>query len=93
MWIEPGKIITTRSERVFTNDDIDQSYQKGDGPMYILSIVSSIFLLLSFLTGLFGINIGGMPGTESNAAFGIFSILMLVIIGFEYWLFKRNDWI
>lgn len=93
MWIEPGKIITTRSERVFTIDDIDQSYQKGDGPMYILSIVSSIFLLLSFLTGLFGINIGGMPGTESNAAFGIFSILMLVIIGVEYWLFKRNDWI
>ncbi len=32
MWIEPGRIITTRSERVFTIDDIDQSYQKGDGP-------------------------------------------------------------
>ncbi|MFP4198934.1 MAG: CorA family divalent cation transporter [Halanaerobium sp.] len=46
-----------------------------------------------FLTGLFGINIGGMPGTESNAAFGVFSVLMLVIIGIEYWLFKRNDWI
>jgi zinc transporter len=26
MWIEPGRIITTRSERVFTIDDIDQSY-------------------------------------------------------------------
>ena len=32
MWIEPGRIITTRSERVFTIDDIDQSYQQGDGP-------------------------------------------------------------
>jgi len=32
MWIEPGRIITTRSERVFPIDDIDQSYQKGDGP-------------------------------------------------------------
>ncbi|MGP3779020.1 zinc transporter ZntB [Halanaerobium saccharolyticum] len=220
MWIEPGRIITTRSERVFTIDDIDQSYQQGDGPrstadflirvldgvidrisdyiydieeqidemeeevltaersklrsmisekrreaviirryivpqresmarlykekigwldeddkeyvyefsnrsirqieeldtirdraalvqeelnnkindqmnrtMYILSIVGSIFLPLGFLTGLFGINIGGMPGTESSAAFGIFSVLMLVIIGIEYWLFKRNDWI
>jgi zinc transporter len=61
--------------------------------MYILSIVASIFLPLGFLTGLFGINIGGMPGTESSAAFGIFSILMLIIIGIEYWLFKKNDWI
>ncbi len=220
IWIEPGRIITTRSERVFTIDDIDKSYQSGAGPrtiaeflirvldgvinrisdyiydieeqidqleeevltaersklrsqlsekrreaviirryivpqresmtrlyrekiswldeddkeyiyefsnrsirqieeldnireraalvqeelnnkindqmnrtMYILSIVASIFMPLGFLTGLFGINIGGMPGTESNLAFGIFSVLMLVIIGIEYWLFKRNDWI
>jgi zinc transporter len=34
-----------------------------------------------------------MPGTESSVAFPIFSIIMLVIIGIEYWLFKRNDWI
>ena len=61
--------------------------------MYILSIVGSVFLPLSFLTGLFGINIGGMPGTESKAAFSIFSILMLIIIGIEYWLFKKNQWI
>lgn len=52
--------------------------------MYILSIVASIFLPLGFLTGLFGINIGGMPGTESNAAFGIFSVIMVLIIGIEY---------
>jgi len=220
MWIEPDRIITTRSERVFTIDDIDKSYQRGNGPrtiadflirvldgvidkisdyiykieedidemeeevltaersklrsmisekrrevviirryivpqrelmarlykdkiswldeddkeyiyefsnrsirqieeldtirdraalvqeelnnkindqmnrtMYILSIVGSIFLPLGFLTGLFGINIGGMPGTESNAAFAVFSLIMIVIIGIEYWLFKRNDWI
>src|SRR6056297_3714371 len=32
IWIEPDRIITTRSERVFTIDEIDQSYQRGDGP-------------------------------------------------------------
>lgn len=61
--------------------------------MYILSIVGSIFLPLGFLTGLFGINIGGMPGTDSSSAFWIFSLIMLFIIGIEYWLFKKNDWI
>jgi len=29
--------------------------------MYVLSIISLIFLPLGFLTGLFGINVGGMP--------------------------------
>ena len=61
--------------------------------MYILSIVGSIFLPLGFLTGLFGINIGGMPGTDNSSAFWIFSLIMLVIITIEYWLFKKNDWI
>ncbi len=39
--------------------------------MYTLSIVAAIFLPLGFLTGLFGINVGGMPGTELPFAFWI----------------------
>lgn len=61
--------------------------------MYILSIVGSIFLPLGFLTGLFGINIGGMPGVESSSAFWIFSFLMIILVIIEYILFKKNDWI
>ena len=36
---------------------------------YTLSIVAAIFLPLGFLTGLLGINVGGMPGTENPYAF------------------------
>ncbi|MTI46729.1 MAG: zinc transporter ZntB [Firmicutes bacterium] len=61
--------------------------------MYILSIVGSIFLPLSFLTGLFGINIGGMPGTDSPNAFLFFTVSMVFIAFIEYLIFKRNDWI
>lgn len=34
--------------------------------MYLLSIISLIFLPLGFLTGLFGINVGGMPGVADG---------------------------
>lgn len=61
--------------------------------MYILSIVGSVFLPLGFLTGLFGINIGGMPGTENEYAFWVFSFLMFLIIIIEYLLFKKNNWL
>ncbi|SDD43440.1 zinc transporter ZntB [Ruegeria marina] len=36
---------------------------------FILSIVAAVFLPLGFLTGLFGVNIAGMPGTQSPLAF------------------------
>ncbi|MDC0739411.1 zinc transporter ZntB [Cognatishimia sp. SS12] len=38
---------------------------------YILSIMAAIFLPLGFLTGLFGANVAGMPGTATPAAFWI----------------------
>ena len=36
---------------------------------YRLSIVAAIFLPLGFLTGLFGVNVGGMPGIDHPHAF------------------------
>lgn len=60
--------------------------------MYILSIVAGIFLPLGLLTGLLGINVGGIPGTESKWAFTIFCILLLGIAGVQVWLFKRKHW-
>ncbi len=61
--------------------------------MYVLSIVSAIFLPLSFLTGLLGINVGGMPGVDSSAAFWIASGLMAVLLVGEVLILKRLKWI
>ena len=36
---------------------------------YLLSIVATIFLPLSFLTGVFGMNVAGLPGIENPEAF------------------------
>jgi len=35
--------------------------QQQNARMYVLSIVAAIFLPLSFLTGLFGMNVAGLP--------------------------------
>ena len=58
--------------------------------MYRLSVVAAIFLPLGLLTGLLGINVGGMPGVESPFAFTAVSVL-LVVLGILGWLwFRRN---
>jgi len=61
--------------------------------MYVLSIVAAIFLPLSFLTGVFGMNVAGLPGTENSTAFVILSygmlclaILMLLFMRWRKWL-------
>ncbi len=47
--------------------------------LYILSLVSAMFLPLAFLTGLMGINLAGMPGAHHPAAFWTFTSLLAVI--------------
>lgn len=47
--------------------------------MLVLAVLSTIFLPLGFLTGLFGVNVGGMPGADSPHAFWILTGASLVM--------------
>ena len=60
--------------------------------MYVLSIVAAMFLPLGFLTGLVGINLGGIPGSESPFGFLVFSLLMIMILALQLWYFSRKNW-
>ncbi|MDH5798208.1 MAG: zinc transporter ZntB, partial [Paracoccaceae bacterium] len=58
----------------------------------ILSIVAAIFLPLGFLTGLFGVNIAGMPGMEWPWAFTVLTGISVVIGIALYFLFRVLRW-
>ena len=60
--------------------------------MYMLAIITTVFLPLSFLTGLLGINVGGIPGADSPYGFSVF-ITITLLMGFGVmWLLKRKHW-
>lgn len=61
--------------------------------MYTLSIVAAIFLPLGLLTGLLGINVGGVPGTENPWAFLIVTMLLVFLAIFLIVWFKRIKWL
>lgn len=65
--------------------------EKQNARMYVLSIVAAIFLPLSFLTGVFGMNVAGMPGLEHPYAFNILtgSMLVLAIVLVAYMRWKK----
>ena len=45
--------------------------------MYVFSIIAAVFLPVTFVTGIFGMNVSGLPGTENPSAFGLVMVAML----------------
>lgn len=71
----------------------NQRSEEMNKRMLVLSIVAAVFLPLSFLTGLLGVNLGGIPGSSSPHAFWIL-IFSLIFIGAGLWIyFKRKKWV
>lgn len=61
--------------------------------LYVLSVIAAIFLPLGFLTGLLGINVGGIPGADSADSFVIFCILLGIITAVQIAVFRFFKWI
>ena len=59
----------------------------------MLTIVAGIFLPLGFLTGLMGINVGGMPGVEDSHAFWVVVGICLSVMAVQLFLFWKWKWL
>ena len=55
----------------------------------LLSVVASIFLPLGLITGLLGINVGGIPGATNPWAFAAVTAGLLILGGVQLWIYKR----
>lgn len=60
--------------------------------MKLLTMVTTIFMPLTLITGWYGMNFTRMP--ELNAPFGyaVICIISLLIIALEFWLFYIKKW-
>lgn len=67
--------------------------EQANNRMYVLSVVAAIFLPLTFLTGLLGINVKGIPGAESPYAFLLFVVLLVVVTTGQLLYFRRRNWL
>lgn len=72
--------------------ELQQSTAMGRNS-YVLSIVAAIFLPLGFLTGHFGVNAGGMPGTGAELAFWVLTTASVVIGIALFLIFKFSKWL
>lgn len=87
-------IDSARDRASITQEELNNKLsEQMNRAMYTLSIMAAIFLPLGLLTGLLGINVGGIPGAEYKWAFTLVVVLLIAIaIGLLVW-FKKIKWI
>ncbi len=61
--------------------------------MYLLGIITGFFLPMSFLTGLLGINVGGIPGSDNSYGFVLACGLIGAVALFQWWIFRWLKWV
>lgn len=84
----------SKESALLIQDDLNsRAASQSNKTMYLLSIVAAIFLPLGFITGLLGINVGGMPGVNSANAFWITVILLVGLMGVQLFIFRKLKWL
>jgi zinc transporter len=85
---------SARDRAAVTQDELNSRLsEQMNKTMYVLSIVAGIFLPLGLLTGLLGINVGGMPGVNSPWAFMIVCVVLAATAALLTILFRHRGWI
>ena len=70
----------TREQLQAIRDEIEGTRaERLNKNLYVLSVISAVFLPLTFLSGLMGINIAGMPGINWEPAFWVFTAGLVVV--------------
>ena len=67
--------------------------EKTNHILYIVALVSTIFLPLTLITGIMGMNVGGLPGAQEMYAFSAVMVVMVSIaVAIIVW-FRFRHWI
>jgi zinc transporter len=61
--------------------------------IFFLSVLSAIFMPLTFLTGLMGMNVGGIPGAEAHLGFIGVSAVFIAVGAVIAVYFRRRNWL
>ncbi|NDH91089.1 MAG: magnesium and cobalt transport protein CorA, partial [Flavobacteriia bacterium] len=66
--------------------------QRTNEIMRVLTVFSAIFLPITFIAGLYGMNFRNMPETETqNGYFVVLALMATIVVSMLVWM-KRKGW-
>ncbi len=78
---------------VLQEELLAQLAQEQNTRMYVLSVVAAVFLPLTFITGMLGMNVGGLPGLESPLGFVWSAVVMVAAAVGLLVFFRWKKWL
>lgn len=60
--------------------------------LYVLSIITAVFLPLGFVCSLLGVNVGGVPLQKEDWAFWALIGMFAIGVGIQLYIFKKRGW-
>jgi zinc transporter len=91
-YVEDLDLIRERA-LVLQEELTNRMMEEQNSRMYTLSIVAVIFLPITFVSGVFGMNVAGLPGIENPIAFFLVMALMLTISVAVIIYLRSNRWL
>ncbi|MCG8546002.1 MAG: zinc transporter ZntB [Alphaproteobacteria bacterium] len=91
-YIEDLDVIRDRAA-IIHDELVNLLTERMDRTMYLLSLVAMIFLPLTLVSGMLGMNVGGIPGESTPWAFAFLCVAFLVLIAGEIWIIRKLKWI
>ncbi len=83
-----------RDHAAVTQDELESRLsERNSRTLYMLSVVATLFLPLTFITGLLGMNVGGIPWGTTPQGFSLVTGLLLLLIVLLLWLFRKIRWL
>lgn len=61
--------------------------------MKVLTIISTIFIPLTFIAGIYGMNFDAMPELHTSYGYPVVVGLMVIIVGLQIYWFKKKNWL
>lgn len=72
---------------------VDRRAEQMNRSMLVLAAVTVVFAPLTLISGMMGMNVGGIPGAQDGEGFWLVSVVLMGIGLGTLWLFRRIRWI
>ena len=83
-----------RDRAAVTQEELASRLAEGTNQrLYLLSIITAVFLPLGFVCSLLGVNVGGVPLQHDDWAFWALCGAFAVVIGLQLWLCRKRGWL
>ena len=83
-----------RDRAAVTQEELSsRSAEATNQRLYVLSLVTAVFLPLGFVCALFSVGIGGVPLKNDDWAFWALLGSFAIFVAFQVWFFRRRGWL